>query len=160
LVGENACRGQTPPLRREGHRHPRVTMLRPSLLRTATRVSCRRGMAEMPVVPQSMTAKPSFVNKNEGWETTMLWWYSTSAVLLTVILATRPDTEITSWASKEAEARLKLKEAGVVTEFEFGKHYQALATDADAEGWEKFAAKSLRFLEDDDDEDDDEEDDE
>ena len=84
----------------------------------------RRAMGSDMPVPQSQKAvlfqgHPT----NEGWEFTIAWWYTTSAVLLVGILGFAPQTEISVWARQEAEARLQLKEEGF-DNFVFGNHYQ------------------------------------
>ena len=127
-------------------------------VRAAT-AACRfpkRLMAGMPV-PQSSKAKLFEGHpRNEGWEFTMLWFYSVSAILIVGILGFSPETSIEAWARQEAMARLKLKEAGM-TEFEFGKHYQ----DHDEEyrnAWDQFSQKAIIQKEVDDDDEDDEDD--
>jgi hypothetical protein len=118
----------------------------------------RRGMAEMPV-PQSSKAI-LFENhpKNEGWEWTIAWWYSSSLVIM-IGIAMAPETEISTWATQEAAARLLLKDQGF-TDFQFGTHYQNLKKDERMVTWDKFALKSTKMSEDDDDDDEDEDDDE
>ena len=129
-----------------------------SILRRST-VTLRRSLAEMPV-PQSSKAKlfqghPT----NEGWESTVAWFYPLSFFLIVAILGFTPNTEITTWARQEAQARLKLKEAGF-TDFKFGTHYQDLTVNQAQEALEKFNAKALRMNDDDDDDEEEEEDDE
>jgi ESSS subunit of NADH:ubiquinone oxidoreductase (complex I) len=125
------------------------------------------GGMDMPV-PQSMSAKlfeghPT----NEGWETTVAWWYTSSFIILVAIAAYQPETGIGAWAEQEARARLKLKSEGF-TDFEFGKHYQGMSDEDMKAAWDNFTAKAVRMTDDDDDdeeeddedEDDDDEDDE
>ena len=118
-----------------------------------------RGLGANMPVPQSQKAvlfegHPT----NEGWESTMAWWYGTSLILIIGILGFAPQTEITAWANQEAAARLKLKAAGV-EDFAFGTHYQDLTVKEAKEAWDTFSAKALR-MNDDDDDDDDEDDEE
>ena len=132
-----------------------------TILRRSNPVAIRgaiRCLGAMPV-PQSSKAKLFEGHAtNEGWESTIGWWYATSAVLIIGILGFAPNTEITSWAKQEAAARLKLKEAGV-EDFAFGTHYQDLTVSEAKEVWDNFSAKALR-MNDDDDDDEDEDDDE
>ena len=95
---------------------------------------------------------------NEGWEWTIGWWYTTSFIMIVGILGFTPNTDITAWARQEAEARLKLKEAGF-EDFVFGTHYQDLSVEEAKEVWDKFSAKSMRMNDEDDDEEDEEEED-
>jgi ESSS subunit of NADH:ubiquinone oxidoreductase (complex I) len=97
---------------------------------------------------------------NEGWESSVFFYYTLSAIMLVGILGFAPDTTISSWAKQEATARLKLKESGVVTEFEFGKHYQDLLQDEAKAAMDKFSIKSMRISEDDDDDEEEEEEEE
>ena len=116
-----------------------------------------RFMAEMPV-PQSSQAVLFAGHPNkEGWEGTMLWWYTSSLALIMVIVLYSPDTELSTWARQEAEARLKLKSRGF-SDFEFGVHYQKLVAGETNEQWDQFSWKALHMSEDDDDDDEDEED--
>eukprot|EP00546_Thalassionema_frauenfeldii_P008508 CAMPEP_0178923410 /NCGR_PEP_ID=MMETSP0786-20121207/16705_1 /TAXON_ID=186022 /ORGANISM="Thalassionema frauenfeldii, Strain CCMP 1798" /LENGTH=77 /DNA_ID=CAMNT_0020597905 /DNA_START=322 /DNA_END=555 /DNA_ORIENTATION=+ len=70
----------------------------------------------------------------------------------------RPDTNIQSWASEEAQARLDLKAKGF-DKFEFGTHYKAKVEGNQEEEWEKFNNKAVSPGEDDDDEEEDEDED-
>lgn len=99
---------------------------------------------------------------SEGWEWTVAWWYPTSFLLICGILGFEPETDIATWARQEAAARLALKEAGQVTQFTFGKHYQSLSEEDVRKEWDAFNTKSMRMNDDDDDDDadDNEEDDE
>lgn len=120
----------------------------------------RRHMGSDMPTPQSQKAKLFEGHpENEGWEWTIAWFYTASAILIAGNLAFAPPTEITAWARKEAEARLALKEQGV-QEFAFGTHYQDLSADQAKDVWDKFSAKALRMTDDDDDDEDEEEDDE
>jgi len=115
-----------------------------------------RTMASMPV-PQSQNAKLFEGHQtDEGWESTIAWWYGTSLVLIVIALGFTPHTEITAWANKEASARLKLKASGV-QDFVFGMHYQDLSVAEAKDAWDMFSTKALRMNDDDDDDDDDEE---
>ena len=136
----------------------RSILLRRGVQQQVTRGPAVRRLAAMPV-PQSQKAKlfeghPT----NEGWEYTIAWWYGTSFILLVGILGFAPPTEITAWAKKEAEARLKLKEQGV-QDFAFGTHYQDLTVTEAKDVWDKFTTKAMRMNDDDDDDDEDEDDD-
>ena len=116
-----------------------------------------RRLGAMPV-PQSQKAElfkghPT----NEGWESTMAWWYGTSFILIVGILGFAPPTEISAWAKKEAAARLKMKEQGV-EDFAFGTHYQEMTVAEAKNVWDKFTEKALRMNDDDDEEDEDDED--
>jgi hypothetical protein len=108
-------------------------------------------------VPQSMKARlwEGHPQVEEGWETSIYFYYGVSLVMIVGILNFSPDTSIESWAQNEARARLALKEKGF-TDFEFGKHYSNEAMDEVASGWDKFTAKSIKPGEDDDDDEDDE----
>ena len=130
-----------------------------SLSRSLVRRTCaqRRHLGAMPV-PQSQKAvlfegHPT----NEGWESTVAWWYATSAIMLVGILGFSPQTDIGSWAKQEAAARLKLKAAGV-EDFAFGTHYQDLTVDEAKQAWDNFSTKALRMNDDDDDDDEEDED--
>jgi len=121
-------------------------------------------MANMPV-PQSSKALPFEGHpRNEGWESTMTWWYASSFVLLVAVLGYAPETEIAAWAQAEARARLALKESGQVDEddggFEFGKHYQGVIQDQIRSKWDQFSMKAVRMTDEDDDEEEEGEDDE
>jgi len=123
-------------------------------------VGGRRGFAaeEMPT-PRSAEAKLFEGHpRNEGWETTVAWWYSSSFVLIVMILSLQPETGIDAWAQKEAATRLEMKKAGIQPEF--GKHYQDVAESELKSAWDVFSHKALRMTEDDDDEDEEEEEDE
>lgn len=112
-------------------------------------------------LPQSSTAKIFAGHPtNEGWESTIAWWYPTSLVLIVAILAGQPETSINAWAKQEAAARLALREKGM-TEFTFGVHYQNLSQEELKGAWDDFTSKVTKMTdEDDDDDDDDDEDDE
>jgi hypothetical protein len=112
----------------------------------------RRTMAEMPV-PQSSKAVLFEGHHREGWESTIAWFYPTSFILIVAILAGAPVTDIETWANKEAEARLKLKDEGF-TDFQFGTHYQALTAGERQAVWEKFTMKTIRMTDDEEDDDD------
>jgi len=86
-----------------------------------------RTMAEMPVPQSSQAVLFAGHPQKEGWEGTMMWWYTSSLALIMVIVLYSPDTELSTWAHQEAEARLKLKSRGF-SDFEFGVHYQKLET--------------------------------
>lgn len=122
----------------------------------------KRGMAEMPV-PQSAKAVLFEGHQhvgNEGWESTIAWWYPTSFVLICCVLGLEPETGIDAWAKKEAAARLAMKDAGFAGEFVFGKHYQSLSDEDLQKEWDKHSNKAVRMTDDDDDdEEEDEEDD-
>jgi hypothetical protein len=87
----------------------------------------RRTMADMPV-PQSASAKlfEGHSTHLEGWEYTVLCFYSLSTLILLSMWGFSPVTDIETWAQQEAAARLKLKEEHGYTDadFVFGKHYQ------------------------------------
>ena len=126
----------------------------------------RRWAGDMPVVPQSSKARlwEGHPTKPEGWETTIYFYYSLSAVMIFCIINFSPDTSIEAWAQQEAKARLALKAKGF-TDFEFGKHYQDEAMDDESGNWDKFTEKAIRMgddldleFDDDDDDDDDDED--
>ena len=116
----------------------------------------RRGMAQMPV-PRSSQAKPfeGHPTHNEGWESTIAWVYPVSFVMIIGILTCAPETEISAWAQKEAQARLDLKGK---TEIVFGKHYQDLTKEEIKEEWDRFSMKSTRMTDDDEDEEEDDDD--
>ena len=123
----------------------------------------RRTMAEMPVPQSSKAVLFEGHPTNEGWESSVAWWYSTSFVLICLIMTTTPATDIEGWAQKEAAARLQLKEQNPDMEFKFGTHYQDVLKDQRKDGWDNFSLKSVKMTDDDDDdedEDDEEEDDE
>lgn len=134
-----------------------------SLLRRSSLVAPRstaiRCLAAMPVPQCEKAVLFEGHPTNEGWESTVAWWYGTSAVLLVGILGFAPNTEITAWAKKEATARLKMKEQGV-EEFVFGTHYQELSLSEAKDAWEKFSAKAVRMNDDDDDDEEDEDEEE
>uniref|UniRef100_A0A7R9WUF9 NADH dehydrogenase [ubiquinone] 1 beta subcomplex subunit 11, mitochondrial n=1 Tax=Craspedostauros australis TaxID=1486917 RepID=A0A7R9WUF9_9STRA len=128
--------------------------------KTATKVGKRFG-GDMPV-PQSQNAPlwhghdPKVVS--EGWEMPTYFYYGVAAILQTCIIAFTPESSIESWARPEAEARLKLAEKGF-TDFEFGKHYQAMVEEERTELWQKFADRATIPGDDDDDDDEDDDDD-
>ena len=95
---------------------------------------------------------------NEGWETTIYFYYTVSAVAIFCIVNFSPDTSIEAWAEQEARARLALKDKGF-TDFEFGKHYQDVLMNEEAANWDKFTSKAIKPGEDDDDDDEDDDDD-
>merc|ERR1712048_1484391 len=76
-------------------------------------------------LPQSMTAElwQGHPKKSEGWEQTIYFFYTVSAIMITLHLNFGPDDSIAAWAQQEARARLILKEKGF-TDFKFGMHYQ------------------------------------
>jgi hypothetical protein len=115
-----------------------------------------RGMAEMPVPQSSKAVVFAGHPMNEGWERTMIWWYSSSFILICMVLGTTPVTDIEVWAKQEAAARLKLAEEGQ-TEFVFGTHYQDQVSSNNGSTWDQFSLKALRMNDDDDDDDDEEE---
>ena len=120
----------------------------------------RRYMAEMPVPQSSQAVLFEGHPKNEGWESTIAWWYSSSFILICLVLGAKPETNIRVWAQQEARARMKLQEEGQ-TEFEFGKHYQDVVSKQAKDSWDKFSFKTaLRMTEDDDDDEDEDADDE
>ena len=96
--------------------------------------------------------------KKEGWESTIAWWYSSSFILIVLVLNTTPDTSIESWAQQEARARLALKDKGF-TDFQFGTHYYNLTEGELKSAWDTLSNKATK-MNDDDDDDDDEEDEE
>ena len=113
--------------------------------------------------PQSASAvlfdnhpKFSMGSDGEGWETTVVWWYSVSFAMIVAILVFEPETGIDAWAYKEATARLALSEQGF-TDFVFGKHYQSMSAEDMRLEWDKHSNKAVRMTEDDDDDDDEEE---
>jgi ESSS subunit of NADH:ubiquinone oxidoreductase (complex I) len=109
-------------------------------------------------VPRSAQAKLfAGHDTNQGWESTVYFYYTLSTLLIIGVLGFAPDTTISSWAKQEAAARLHLKEQGVVKEFEFGKHYLDMVDDDVKRNWDKFDAKSVQFMKDDDDDDDEDE---
>jgi len=112
----------------------------------------RRGMAEMPVPQSSKAVLFEGHPQREGWESTLMWWYPTSFVLICLVLGTTPETDIQAWAQREAAARLQLADAGVQKEFQFGTHYQDLVGSLTKAGWDKFSSRSVKFLEDDEEE--------
>ena len=99
-----------------------------------------------PPVPQSQYAKfAEHAPKNEGWESTLMWWYPSSLLLLFWIHAFEPDTDIRGWANAEARARLELRRQGM-TDFKFGTHYQYLSDDELQKEWDDFSTKALRMV--------------
>jgi hypothetical protein len=132
------------------------------LRRSIPTAAARRGLAGgMPHLPQSSKATLFAGHPtNEGWEMTMLWWYTTSAILLVGILGFAPQTEITVWAKQEAEARLAIQEeSGGTAVLEFGKHYQDVKSSDTKTFIDSFSSKAMRMNDDDDDDDDEEDDD-
>lgn len=122
----------------------------------------RRSMASDMPVPQSQNAPlwHGHTVKNEGWETSMYFYFGASIILQAAVIMGAPETSIESWARPEAQARLKLAAEGF-TEFEFGKHYQDVAKQASLDVWDKYASRSTEPGDDDfDDEDEEDEDDE
>jgi hypothetical protein len=124
----------------------------------ASRHLLRRGMAEMPVPQSSKAVVFAGHPMNEGWERTMIWWYSSSFILICMVLGTTPVTDIEVWAKQEAAARLKLAEEGK-TDFVFGTHYQDQVSKGNRSTWDQFSLKALR-MNDDMDDDEEEEDEE
>ena len=120
----------------------------------------RRTMAEMPV-PRSSQAKlfGGHPKRDEDWKATVYFYYTAAAIMLIGIQVYAPDTEIESWAQKEAAARLHLKETGQVETFEFGKHYSDMVDAQTLDKFDNFTAKSINYSEDDDEDDDDDDDD-
>ena len=108
--------------------------------------------------PESQSMKAELFGgheKDTGWETVTYGTYAAATLLLGMI-AMAPDTSITTWASGEARARLKLKEEGKIDKLEFGVHYD---TDAKFNYESKFPDNPFDEDLDDDDDDDDEDDD-
>jgi hypothetical protein len=122
----------------------------------------KRGMAvegSVPV-PQSSTAVMFAGHPaREGWESTIGWWYTSSFVLICIVINTTPDTSIQAWASQEARARLALKDKGF-TDFKFGTHYQSLSKSELKSAWDSLSSKNTRMNDDDDDDEEDEEEEE
>jgi hypothetical protein len=146
-------------LSRQPSTMPSALQALPSPKALAPAVGSRRGMAAMPL-PQSATAVLFEGHEtNEGWETTIFWWYGISFVMCCCILGMEPETGIDAWASKEARVRLEMKDAGFAGPFVFGKHYQSLSDEEIKREWDTFSSKALR-MNDDDDDDDEEDDDE
>eukprot|EP00550_Attheya_septentrionalis_P008296 CAMPEP_0198288802 /NCGR_PEP_ID=MMETSP1449-20131203/7198_1 /TAXON_ID=420275 /ORGANISM="Attheya septentrionalis, Strain CCMP2084" /LENGTH=119 /DNA_ID=CAMNT_0043987017 /DNA_START=163 /DNA_END=522 /DNA_ORIENTATION=- len=81
-------------------------------------------MANMPR-PQSMDAVlfGGHPTGTEGWEAGLASMYIFGGAIIALTLGFAPETEIQTWASNEARARLALKAAGKVDKFEFGTHY-------------------------------------
>jgi hypothetical protein len=109
-----------------------VPVSRPCTLVTQSPVTAilpamgRRGMADMPV-PQSASALPfagAEASANEGWETTVAWWYGSTALFLGAMFVCSPANDIETWAQQEAAARLQLKAADPSFVPQFGQHYQ------------------------------------
>lgn len=120
------------------------------------------GGGDMPV-PQSQNAPLWNGHKvqNEGWETTMYFYFVAAVALQAAIfLGAPPETSIESWARSEAKARLLLVQTGQVDELEFGKHYQTMVDDNQAAVWSKFSDRAIVPGEDDDDDDEDEDEEE
>lgn len=118
----------------------------PIVRRTAMRRTATRRMASDMPVPQSQYAK--FADgkpRNEGWESTIAWFYPSSFLIIVWIVAFDPETDIRAWANAEARARLELKRQGM-TEFKFGTHYQSLSDDELKKEWDEFSAKALRMV--------------
>ena len=116
---------------------------------TTTTTTTRRRLAsdhhDIPV-PQSQFAKfAEHSPKNEGWESTIAWWYPSSLLIIFCIYAFEPETDIRSWANAEARARLELKRQGM-TEFKFGTHYQDLSAGDLQKEWDDFSTKALRMV--------------
>ena len=128
---------------------------------TANKDGARRFMGGDTPVPQSMKARlwEGHPTGKEGWESTIYFYYTVSAVAIFCIINFSPDTSIEAWAKQEAKARLALKEKGF-TDFEFGKHYQDEMMNDEAASWDKFTSKAIKAGEDDDDDEDDDEDEE
>ena len=125
-----------------------------------TTVVQRRAAGDMPVPQSSKAVLFDGHPAKEGWENTIKWWYSSSFVLICLVLGTTPETDISAWAQKEAAARLQLKAADPSMEFEFGQHYQDKLEEQAKESWDLFSVKAIRMTdEDDDDEEEDEDDD-
>uniref|UniRef100_A0A7S1FM80 NADH dehydrogenase [ubiquinone] 1 beta subcomplex subunit 11, mitochondrial n=1 Tax=Corethron hystrix TaxID=216773 RepID=A0A7S1FM80_9STRA len=83
----------------------------------------RRSFGVGPPVAQSNKAQLFGGPSYEGWEPIVYATYAAAAVILGVGVGFQPDTNIQTWDRHEAGARLALKEAGAVTEVEFGIHY-------------------------------------
>lgn len=101
---------------------------------------------DMPV-PQSM--KSVFAEghaTNEGWETTIAWFYPTSFLILVWIFAFEPETDIRTWARQEARARMAIKKENPDFKFEFGKHYQGMSDDELRSEWDNFSRKALNMV--------------
>jgi len=114
--------------------------------------------------PESQSMKAELFQgheKDTGWETITHFTYAATVVLLGVV-AMVPDTSITTWASGEAAARLKLKAEGKVEKFEFGTHYDTddIKYNYDSKFPDNPFDEDLDDDEDDDEDDDDEEDEE
>jgi hypothetical protein len=111
-------------------------------------------------VPQSQHAKLWAGHaENEGWESTVAWFYPTSIILCGVVLYYEPETSIHIWAKQEAAARLKLTAETGFTDFLFGVHYQDLQGEQLKDIWDKFSTKAIRMTDDDDDDEEEEEED-
>ena len=119
----------------------------------------RRTMGGDMPVPQSQTAPlwHGHTVKNEGWETTIYFYYAAGLLLQAAVLLGAPETSIESWARPEAQARLVLKSQIPNQTFEFGTHYQDLMTKQNLDLWSQFAAKAITPGEDDDDDDEEDE---
>ena len=114
-------------------------------------------MANMPVPQSSKAILFEGHPTNEGWESTLMWFYPLSFVLTVAVFNYAPETEIQTWARQEAEARMALGPGATI---EYGVHYQNLQQEATQSQWEKFAEKAFSLNEDDDDDDDEDEEEE
>lgn len=145
-----------------------------TIIRSLTKVNAvvRRHLANMPV-PQSSRAQ-LFENHpiREGWETTMLVWYTSSLALIVAVLGFTPESGIDAWAQQEAQLRLNAA-ASHGSVVPFGEHLanrgegeRVLASSVDVvadetmAAWDKFSSRSMRWDVDDDDDEEEEEDDE
>ncbi|GAX17048.1 hypothetical protein FisN_5Hh433 [Fistulifera solaris] len=124
-------------------------------LRGARNVTAKRGMGAMPVPQSSKAVLFEGHPKREGWEGVIAVWYTSSFLLISAVLGTRPDTSIEAWAQKEAAARLAYNGT-----LEFGTHYQDVMRTQASGTWDGMSRKMLKFGEDDDDEDEEEEEEE
>jgi hypothetical protein len=124
-------------------------------LRDARNVTAKRGMGAMPVPQSSKAVLFEGHPKREGWEGVIAVWYTSSFLLISAVLGTRPDTSIEAWAQKEAAARLAYNGT-----LEFGTHYQDVMRTQASGTWDGMSRKMLKFGEDDDDEDEEEEEEE
>jgi len=119
--------------------------LRRSTLPIARRTATRRMAGDVPVPQSQHTKFADGKPLNEGWESTIAWFYPSSFLIIVWIHAFEPDTDIRGWANAEARARLELKRQGM-TEFKFGTHYQSLSDDELKKEWDTFSAKALKMV--------------